>query len=100
GTQNKYETPPFEEGGVACVRCHGPGEAHIRKMRAGDAASGASIINPAKLAPEMRDSICAQCHLSGEMRVMKPGRDWTSYQPGARLADSVTVFVRAGGAPG
>lgn len=100
GTQNKYETPPFGEGGIACVRCHGPGEAHIRKMREGGAASGASIINPAKLAPEMRDSICAQCHLSGEMRVMKPGRDWTSYQPGARLADSMTVFVRAGGTSG
>jgi hypothetical protein len=100
GTQNKYETPPFAEGGIACVRCHGAGEAHIRKMREGGAVSGVSIVNPAKLAPEMRDSICAQCHLSGEMRVMKPGRDWTSYQPGARLADSMTVFVRAGATSG
>jgi hypothetical protein len=25
GTQNKYDTPPFAEGGIACVRCHPEG---------------------------------------------------------------------------
>jgi Tetratricopeptide repeat/Cytochrome c554 and c-prime len=100
GTQNRYGTPPFEEGGVACERCHGPGEAHIRKMREGGVASGSAILNPAKLDPDRRDSVCAQCHLAGEVRVMRPGRDWQSFQPGQLLSDSMTVFVRANASAG
>jgi tetratricopeptide (TPR) repeat protein len=92
GTQNRFAAEPFGEGGVACERCHGAGEAHIRGDR--------SIVNPAKLSPGRRDDVCAQCHLSGEVRVMRPGARWDSYRPGDRLADSVTVFVRAGTAPG
>jgi Tetratricopeptide repeat/Cytochrome c554 and c-prime len=85
GSQNRFGSPPFQEGGVSCERCHGAGEA---------------MINPAKLAPERRDSVCAQCHLSGEVRVMRPGASWDSYRVGDRLADSMTVFVRAGVSPG
>lgn len=88
GTQNRYGTPPFEEGGVACERCHGDVGAHD------------ALVNPAKLAPDRRDSICAQCHLSGEARVQRAGTDWRTYRPGDRLSDSVEAFVRAGGAPG
>src|ERR1039457_1548836 len=61
GTTNGYGVPPFQEGGVSCERCHGPGEAHV--------AGSGKMINPAKLAPERRDNICAQCHLSGEARI-------------------------------
>ncbi len=100
GAQNRYAAPPFGEGGVACERCHGPAEAHVRKMRTGGSTPGAAILNPAKLAPELRDSVCSQCHLSGEVRVMRPGRDWQSFQPGQRLSDSMTIFVRANASPG
>jgi hypothetical protein len=100
GTQNRYGTPPFGEGGVACERCHGPGEAHIRKMRGGSSAPGTAILNPAKFTPDRRDSICSQCHLTGEVRVMKPGHDWQSFQAGQRLSDSMTVFVRSDANPG
>jgi hypothetical protein len=88
GTQNAYQSPPFREGGVACERCHGPGSEHI--------ATGKPMINPAKLAPAARDSVCGQCHLSGEIRVTKAGKDELSFMPGERLADVLTVFVRAG----
>lgn len=90
GTQNAYRLPPFQEGGVACERCHGPGSEHI--------AAGKPIINPAKLAAAERDSVCDQCHLSGEVRIPKPGKDDLGFQPGGRLADVVTVFVRSGSA--
>ena len=100
GTLNRYGAPPFREGGVACERCHGPGEAHIRKMQSGRVEGDAGIVNPAKLPPDRRDSVCAQCHLSGEVRVMRPGAAWSSYHAGDRLADSVTVFVRAGSGSG
>ena len=99
-TQNRYGSPPFGEGGIACERCHGPGEAPIRKMQSGDRDGGLAIVNPAKLAPDRRDSVCSQCHLTGEVRVMRAGADWQSYHPGDRLAGSVSVFVRAGESPG
>ncbi len=100
GSQNRFGSPPFREGGVACERCHGAGEAHIAKMQSGRTQGGTSIVNPAKLAADRRDSVCAQCHLSGEVRVMRPGAAWDSYRAGDRLSDSVTVFVRAGVSPG
>jgi len=100
GTQNRYGTPPFGQAGVACERCHGPGGAHIASMESGGTAGGPGIVNPAKLAPDRRDSICAQCHLTGEARVMRAGRDWRSFHAGDRLWDSMTVFVQSGGTPG
>ena len=90
GTQSAYESPPFREGGVACERCHGPGSEHI--------AAGKPMINPVRLAAAERDSICGQCHLSGEIRVAKAGKDDLAFMPGERLADVMTVFVRAGSA--
>src|SRR5205807_6665491 len=30
GTRNGYRWPPFEEGGIACERCHGAGDDHVR----------------------------------------------------------------------
>lgn len=88
GTHNAYDSPPFREGGVACERCHGPGSAHI--------AAGEPMVNPTRLTAARRDSICGQCHLSGEMRVPKPGREDGDFGPGEILADSLAVFVRAG----
>ena len=90
GTQNAYATPAFLEGGIACERCHGSGSEHI--------SNGLPMVNPAKLAPAERDSICEQCHLSGEIRVPKAGMDEQSFRPGGRLSDFVTVFVRSGSA--
>jgi Tfp pilus assembly protein PilF len=94
-TLNRYGSPPFLEAGVACERCHGNGERHVSKMQSGNTAGERLILNPAKLAPERRDSICDQCHLTGDARVMRPGSDWRSFEPGKRLSDSQTVFVRA-----
>jgi len=99
-TQNRYSVVPFEEGGVACERCHGPGEQHIQKMKSGNRDGGNGILNPASLDPEARDSICAQCHLTGEVQVMRPGRNWQSFHPGDHLSDLLTVFVREGSSSG
>ena len=58
--------------------------------------TGADIVNPAKLPAPERDSICAQCHLTGAARVARFGA--RKYQPGGKLADSVAVFVWSGAA--
>jgi len=99
-TQNRFATPPFGEAGIACERCHGDGASHIAKMKAGRLEGGSAIVNPAKLAPDRRDSICSQCHLSGETRVPRPGKDWRSFVPGGLLSEAATVFVKSGDSPG
>jgi hypothetical protein len=92
GTQNRYASPPFQEGGVGCERCHGPGLLHVE--------SGGAIVNPAKLAAAEREDVCAQCHLTGEARIDRPDKQIAMFRPGARLSDYVSVFVSAEAASG
>jgi predicted CXXCH cytochrome family protein len=51
------------------------------------------IVNPSKLEPARRDSVCFQCHLTGAARVARPGRGPATFQPGDLLSEHVTVFV-------
>ena len=53
-------------------------------------------MNPRKLSPERRDSVCAQCHLTGVARIDKPGRDSGNFRAGALLSDYMSVFVWSG----
>jgi len=94
GTQNGYQSPPFLAGGVGCERCHGPGAAHAANAKRAD------IVNPAALPPEQRDSVCAQCHLSGEIRVDRAGKSMTGFTAGDKLSAYTIAFVRAASSPG
>jgi predicted CXXCH cytochrome family protein len=94
GTANRYEPPVFAAEAISCERCHGPVEEHLRRPVPG------SIVNPAKLAPSARDSVCEQCHLAGAVRILNPGRDFTDFRPGVPLESVFTVYVRAAGATG
>jgi tetratricopeptide (TPR) repeat protein len=91
GTQNRYGDPPFLENGVACERCHGPGSEHIVDP------ANARMVNPARLEPERRDSICSQCHLTGGARIERPARRFNEFRAGDKLADFVTYFVWSSG---
>ncbi len=84
GSDNRYPEPPFTANGVACERCHGPGEAHIK---------GGAIVNPAKLTPARRDDICMQCHLEGKAAIERPGRHVYEFRPGDALSDYVRYFL-------
>ncbi|MDQ6706347.1 MAG: tetratricopeptide repeat protein [Acidobacteriota bacterium] len=94
GTQNGYATPPFLEGGVGCERCHGPGDSHVAQMKAGRRGRSA-IVNPAALDAERRDSICAQCHLTGDVIVERAGKEHQPFIPGEKLQDHSIAFVRS-----
>jgi hypothetical protein len=85
---NRFADPPWQEPGIGCERCHSPGEAHVKNM--------GPISNPVKLDPGRRDDVCAQCHLSGEERIERPGMTLTAFRPGERLADCADFFVMAG----
>jgi predicted CXXCH cytochrome family protein len=85
GAPNRFGATPFLQDGVGCERCHGPGGDHVRK--------GSSLVNPAELKGERRDSVCIQCHLLGEARVCRAGDTLETYRPGDRLSDHAPTFV-------
>jgi photosynthetic reaction center cytochrome c subunit len=89
GTVNAYRSPVFPAEAITCERCHGPAERHLADPRVG------TIVNPAKLEPVARDSICEQCHLFGAARVPNPGKRLSDFVPGQRLEDTFTVYRNA-----
>jgi hypothetical protein len=66
-TVNLYRRPIFHGYAIGCQRCHGPGELHIRLREQGGDVHGPddTIVNPARLPPELREAVCQQCHLEG-----------------------------------
>jgi predicted CXXCH cytochrome family protein len=73
---------------ITCDRCHGPSGNHVRRPAA------TNIVNPAKLSGALRNSICEQCHLEGETRILNPGRTQWDYHPGDRLELTMVIYLR------
>lgn len=79
--------------GLDCQRCHGPGAEHVRQAFRGTLPIEqirATIINPKRLAPHVRDDVCFQCHL--QPSVALPGLRWFhrsdySFRPGQPLGE-------------
>ena len=95
GTENQFRAPVFPAEAITCERCHGPSERHLADPRAG------TIVNPAKLEPAARDSVCEQCHLMGAARVLNPGREFRDFRAGQKLESTFTTYhdVLPAGAP-
>ena len=91
GTANRFGSPPFLQPGVGCERCHGPGRDHLERMKRGKGPIG--VVNPAKLDALRRDSVCAQCHLTGAARISRAHTQAELYRPGGRLSDYASYFV-------
>jgi len=87
GTLNRFKQPYIVSLGISCDRCHGPVQAHLRNP------SRSNIVNPARLAPAARDSVCEQCHLSGDARVANPGCQVSDFQPGQATEDVFSTYV-------
>ena len=91
---DRTASPPFLELGISCERCHGPGRSHVafhEGTQSEDPLSD-SIVNPARLDPWRRDSVCFQCHLSAK-RVLRHGRRHYDFRPGMGLEEIWTVLV-------
>jgi Cytochrome c3 len=90
GARNHFAAARFAQGGIGCASCHGDAAEHVRTK------GKAPVLNPTKLDPARRDSVCLQCHLEGETAVYRFGRSLATYRPGEALFDSVVYFVREG----
>jgi predicted CXXCH cytochrome family protein len=87
GTLNHFSGVPFLHAGITCESCHGNIASHIAT------AGKAAVVNPIKLDPERRDSVCISCHLEGDASIEHAGRSMLDYQPGDRISDYVSYFV-------
>ena len=86
GTADRYTEAPLQP--ISCDRCHGPTQRHLEKPIAD------SIVNPPKLAPDKRNSVCEQCHLKGEARVLNPGKTWRDFQAGQNAESVFSTYVQ------
>jgi Tfp pilus assembly protein PilF len=97
GYPNRYGAPIFNGLNIGCERCHGPGERHVAKQTPKPPQTGQdySIVNPRHLASELRESICNQCHITGEARVVPRGRGLQDFRPGLPLEQFRSILVLA-----
>jgi hypothetical protein len=99
GSVNHYAEPIFDgPAAIGCQRCHGPGELHVAAREAGEPVAGeedTTIVNPARLEPDLREAVCEQCHLEGVVRVVRRGRGLYDFRPGLPLERFWSAFVGA-----
>jgi hypothetical protein len=99
GSHYRFQQPPFRFLTVGCERCHGPGAIHVTQRTQDDLSGIAfdgpidfSIVNPSKLRSEIRDDVCAQCHLAGDARVLQPGKTYLDFRPGTAMGNVQDIF--------
>ena len=90
GTINRYRGLAFLHTGITCEACHGDSAAHIRSR------GKATIVNPARLGANLRDSVCISCHLEGDVSVERSGHTALDYHPGEPISSFVAFYVRIG----
>ena len=102
GRDGLYKDPPFRfnEAGVSCEACHGPGALHVRELKAHPErvlAAGevdTTIVNPARLSPRLQDDICRECHQAGDAVVLMPGKSYLDFRPGTELTEIMAIVKR------
>lgn len=97
GAENRYREPLLNgQAAIGCERCHGPGELHAAERAVAADVDGVdtSIVNPKHLPPVLQSAVCEQCHLQGERRVVRRGRDIWEFRPGLAFEQFLSVYVR------
>lgn len=94
GSENKFAELPH---GIDCERCHGPGELHVKGIRAGEIVDTAQqadprIVNPGKLPQELQFEVCQRCHLQGNP-VLQSGKSFLDFKPGMKLSAVMNVYL-------
>ena len=92
----RFGDPPFFELAIGCENCHGPGLSHVLAAQmSADTEPGHDpfIVNPALLTPALADNICMSCHQTGDVRVLKPGKQQLDFRPGGALDDTMSILI-------
>jgi hypothetical protein len=94
-TNGRYQSVPFSELAIGCEKCHGPGSAHIKTMSSGTTSNekNLSIVNPARLTPELANNICMVCHEIGDERILQPGKSYQDIRPGVPLDNTLSILM-------
>jgi predicted CXXCH cytochrome family protein len=92
GTNGRYDAVPFSELAIGCENCHGPGSLHIQRMTNRD-WNDLSIVNPARLTPDLANNICMGCHEIGDERVLQSGKTYQDFRPGTPLDNTLSVLM-------
>ena len=90
GTINRYSGLAFLHTGITCEACHGDAQRHV------SSGGKAAIVNPVRLAPDRRDSVCINCHLEGDVSVERAGHSALDYHPGDSISDYLAFYVYSG----
>ena len=90
GTINRYSGQPFLHGGITCEACHGNAQRHV------NSGGKAAIVNPSRLDPDRRDSVCISCHLEGDVSIERAGHSAIDYRPGDSISDYLAFYVYSG----
>ena len=101
---------PFVEGayrsiaeGIGCERCHGPGALHVEaRLEDPEAADSIdyTIVNPKWLSLERRLDVCQQCHLIGEVSLLRDTAEAFGFRPSQPLQAHTALFTLADADPG
>lgn len=94
GSVNRYKKVP---GAIDCERCHGPGEAHVKRVTSGEVVDTAtetdfSIVNVGKLPYELQFEVCQRCHLQGNS-VLAEGKSFLDFRPGMALKEVMDIYL-------
>jgi hypothetical protein len=96
GARNAYEEPIPH--GIGCERCHGPGGSHVAKWEQGASPTGgadSTIVNPRRLAPDLRVQVCFPCHLGDAKateRVSLYQASLEDWRPGRPITTAVLPY--------
>jgi hypothetical protein len=52
-----------------------------------------TIVNPAHLSTILADNVCMSCHQTGDVRVLKPGKDFKDFRPGTPLDNTLSILM-------
>ena len=93
GVDMSFEDEPgWQDDGVSCERCHGPGESHLFSMSASD------VVQPGLLDSARANEVCAQCHSRTEgahSGLPHPFGEERPFQPGEWLEDTTLSAPQA-----